>query len=265
MQLEACRAYVSQLGEAEVHTALREIGYASFVASASRDALLADAIADAIQVIAMRATEPRHVRSVLGSLLQAGAVHVDHDVWADWLERRLVEIAQRLPPPPSAVSRMFRDCLDELASILPIKAWIHLRARSIAAYLAPSSPAPEDSLRNGWLEESLKDLEGLREEARSEGSDEPTETSLRSARGFLKALEAVIHQSPHVELMADATIGIDFRNQTMRGGVLFVVERDGSGACYTLVNGGSKHFVRARCEGLLDDEIRTAITAAGAG
>ena len=265
VQLEACRAYVSQLGEAEVHTALREIGYASFVASASRDALLADAIADAIQVIAMRATEPRHVRSVLGSLLQAGAVHVDHDVWADWLERRLVEIAQRLPPPPSAVPRMFRDCLDELASILPIKAWIHLRARSIAAYLAPSSPGPEDSLPNGWLEESLKDLEGLREEARSEGSDEPTETSLRSARGFLKALEAVIHQSPHVELMADATIGIDFRNQTMRGGVLFVVERDGSGACYTLVNGGSKHFVRARCEGLLDDEIRTAITAAGAG
>lgn len=265
VHIDACRANVSQLGEAELHTALRGIGYASFVASASRDNMLADAIADTVQVIATRATEPRHVRSVLGSLLQAGAVHVDNDIWADWLERRLVEIAQRLPPPPSAVSRMFRDCLDELASILPINAWIHLRARSIAACIAPSSPAPEDSLPNGWLEESLKDLEGLREEAMSEGSDEPTEISLRSARGFLKALATVIHQSPYVELMADATIGIDFRNQTMRGGVLFVVERDGSGACYTLVNGGSKQFVRARCEELLDDEIRTAVTAAGVG
>jgi len=265
VHLEACRASVSQLGEAELHTALREIGYASFVASASRDALLADAIADAIQVTATRATEPRHVRSVLGSLLQAGAVHVDHDVWAAWLERRLVAIAQRLPPPPSPVSWVFRDCLDELASILPINAWIHLRARSIAACIAPSSPAPEDLLPTGWLEESLKGLEELREEAMSEGSEEPTETSLRSARGFLKALAKIIHQSPYVATMADGTIGIDFRNQTMRGGVLFVVERDGSGACYTLVNGVSKHFVRARCEELLDDEIRTAVTAAGVG
>ena len=135
----------------------------------------------------------------------------------------------------------------------------------MTASIPPNSPASEDLLPTGWLEESLKDLEGLREEARSEGSEEPTETSLRSARVFLEALAADIHQSPFVATMADGTIGIDFRNQTMRGGALFVVERDGSGACYTLVNGVSEHFVRARCEELLDDQIRTAVTAAGVG
>ena len=263
--LEACRAVVRQLGAAQLLGALRGVGYASYVAAASRDALLADAIADAIRDIAARASEPHHVRSFIGSLLQAGAVHVDRAVWSNWIGRRLVEIAERLPPPPNTVSRVFRDCLDELATILPADAWIHLRARRIATCIAPSSPDPEDLLAGGWLAESLSELELLREEAVEEGSDEPTETALRSARGFLESLATLIHQCPDIAAMAGGSIGVEFRNQTTRGGVLFVIERDGSGACYTLVNGVSKHFVRPRSEELLDDELRAAVTSAGVG
>lgn len=263
--LEACRAVVRQLGAAQLLGALRGVGYASYVAAASRDALLADAIADAIRDITARASEPHHVRSFIGSLLQAGAVHVDRAAWSNWIGRRLVEIAERLPPPPNAVSRVFRDCLDELATILPAGAWVHLRARPIAARIAPSSPTPEDLLPSGWLDECLNDLELLREEAMAEGSDQPTITAFRSARGFHKSLATVVHQSPDVAPMTDGAISVEFRNQTMRGGVLFVIERDGSGACYTLVDGASRHFVRARSEELLDDELRAAVTAAGVG
>ena len=272
--LEACRATVRQLGGANgcemgVRNALRGMGYASYVASACRDASLADAIGDAITGIATRTAEPEHLRAMLGSLIQSAAAHHDElgddSAWADWLEDKLVQVAERLPPPPSAASQAFRDNLDELGIVLPTDLWVHLRARAIVACIAPSSPTLEDQLPGGWLDESLSDLDEVYEAALAEGFDEPSETALRSSREFLKSLATAVHQSPDVAPMSDGTIGIDFRNQTGRGGVLFVVEPDGSGACYTLVNGVSKHFVRARCEDLLDDEIRTAVTAAGVG
>ena len=268
--LEACRAAVRMLGEADCSgvedaAAPGDLVYASQVAAASHDPLLADAIADAIAGLAMKLDDPWHVCIVTGALVQSAAAHGDGSAWAEWLGARLVRVAERLPPPPSTMSVSFRDCLDDLGRILPAAEWTHLRARAIAACIAPSSPTREDSLPNGWLDESLSDLDEECEAVCEEGLAPPSETALQSAREFLKALATVVRQSPDVAAMADGAIGIDFRNQTTRGGVWFAIEGDGSGACYTLVNGESKRFIRARHEQLLDDEIRTAVAAAGVG
>lgn len=266
--LEACRAAVRMLGEADCSgggdsAAPGDLVYASQVAAASHDPLLAEAIADAIAGLATNLDEPWHVRAMTGALVQSAAAHGDGSAWAAWLGERLARVAERLPPPPSTMSVIFRDCLDDLGHILPAAEWTHLRARAIAACIAPSSPTREDSLPNGWLDESLSDLDAECEDAREEGLDLPSETALQSAREFLKSLATVVRQSPDVAAMADGAIGIDFRNQTNRGGVWFAIEGDGSGACYTLVDGESKRFIRARHEQLLDDEIRLAVAAAG--
>ncbi len=268
--LEACRAAARMLGEADCSGGgdsgvPGNLVYASQVASACHDPLLADAIADAIAGLATKLDEPWHVRAMTGALVQCAAAHGGGSAWAGWLGERLVRVAERLPPPPSTMSVAFRECLDDLGHILPATEWTHLRARAIAACIAPSAPMREDSLPNGWLDESLSDLGAECEAAREEGLALPSETALQSAREFLQALATVVRQSPDVATMADGAIGIDFRNQTTRGGAWFAIEGDGSGACYTLVDGDSKRFIRARHEELLDDEIRTAVAAAGVG
>ena len=268
--LEACRAAARMLGEADCRggedsVVPGDLVYASQVAAACHDPLLADALADAIADLAASVDKPWHVRAMMGALVQCAAAHGDGSAWAEWLGDRLARVAERLPPPPSTMSVSFRECLDDLGHILPAAEWTHLRARAVAACIAPSSPTREDSLPNGWLDESLSDLDAECEDARAEGLDLPSETALQSAREFLKALATIVRQSPDMATMADGAIGIDFRNQTNRGGAWFAIEGDGSGACYTLVNGESKRFIRARHEQLLDDEIRTAVAAAGVG
>ena len=268
--LEACRTAARMLGEADCsggsgRAVLRDLIYASHVAAAHRDSLLADAIADAFVGLATSMDESWHVLAMTGALVQCAPAHGDGSAWAGWLGERITRVAERLPPAPSTMSLVVRDCLDALGRILPVADWTQLRARAISACIAPSSPTREDSLPHGWLEESLSDLEGECEAAREEGVDLPSETALQSAREFLISLATTVRQSPDVAAMADGAIGIDFRNQTTRGGVWFAIEGDGSGACYTLANGVSKRFIRARHDQLMDDEIRRAVAAAGVG
>ena len=268
--LDTCRAAARMLGAADCSgggdcAALLDLIYASQVAAACHDSLLADAIADAFVGLATKMDEPWHVSAMTGAFVQCAAAYGDGSAWAEWLGASLVRAAERLPPAPSTMSQVFRECLDYLRHALPAAEWTQLRARAIATCSAPSSPIREDSLPNGWLDESLSDLDAECEAAREEGVDLPSETALQSAREFLKSLATVIRQSPDVAAMAAGAIGIDFRNQTTRGGVWFAIEGDGSGACYTLANGVSKRFIRARHEQLLDDEIRTAVRAAGVG
>ena len=267
---EACRTAARMLGEADCsgggdRAALRDLVYASQMAAACHDSSLADAIADAFAGLATSMDEPWHVRAMTGALVQCAAAHGDGNAWADWLGQRLTRVAERLPQAPSTMSLIFRDCLDEFWHVLPAAEWTQLRARAIADCIAPSSPTSEHSLSKGWLDEALSDLDAECEAAREEGLDQPSETALQSAREFLKALAAVVRQSPDLAAMADGAIGIDVRNQTTRGGVWFAIEGDGSGACYTLANGVSKRFIRARHDQLLDDEIRRAVAAAGVG
>lgn len=242
------------------------VDYSSMVAAACRDSALADAVADLLLRLAAVAHDPSQLAQMIGCLLQAAAAHSDQNAWSEWLEERLAQMANRLPPPPSESSRVFADLLDELGSVLPVESWVHLRARAICACIAPAAPQfRTDFIEDGWLSDALESLEEIRSEALALGFDPPSDTAIRSARTFLESLAQVIRQTPDVQPLQDGEIGIDFYNQTERGGALFVVEPDGSGACYTIANGVSRSFVRSSHKDLLDDEICKAVTSAGVG
>lgn len=269
-QITVFRAAVQRLlsddtdrGYAEL---MQYVDYSSMVAAARRDSALADAVANLIVRLAAIEHEPSQLAQMMGCLLQTAAAHSDQNAWSEWLEERLAQMANQLPPPPSESSRVFADLLDELGSVLPVDSWVHLRARAICACIAPAAPRLRtDFIEKGWLGDALESLEGIRGEALELGFKAPSDTAVRSARAFLKSLAQVVRQTPDVQPLQDGEIGIDFYNQTERGGALFVVEPDGSGACYTIANGVSRTFIRARYKDLLDKEICKAVTSAGVG
>lgn len=262
----AVRRLLTECSDMELSDLLRYADYSGIVAAASRDSRLADAVADLIARIAGVANEPSHVAQLTGYLLQAAGAHGDPKAWSEWLDKRLVQVAEQLPPPPSESSRVFVDLLDELAVVLPVDSWVHLRARAVSASIATTAPQfRRDFIEGGWLDDALSSLDGIREESNHLGFDVPSDTAIQSAREFLNSLSQIVRQTPDVQPLQDGEIGIDFYNQTGRGGVLFVIETDGSGACYTLANGVSRSFTRSNHAELVDDEIREAVTVAGVG
>ena len=163
--LEACRTAARMLGAADCSgdgdcAALRDLIYASQVAAACHDSLLADAIADAFVGLATKMDEPWHVAALTGALVQCAAAHGDGSAWAEWLGASLARVSERLPPAPSTMSQVFRECLDYLGHVIPAAEWTQLRARAISTCIAPSSPTREDSLPSGWREsDELSDEE----------------------------------------------------------------------------------------------------------
>ena len=119
--------------DAAPHEDLELLGLASIVAAANRDTMLADGIADAVISVAPRISKGEEIQMILRIMLQATAAYEAHNAWFKWLEERLASIAIHLPPPPNECLQMFRDHLDEVERVLPIKSWFHLRAKSIAA------------------------------------------------------------------------------------------------------------------------------------
>lgn len=269
-QITVFRAAVWRLltvdAEIEKEHLMQRADYASMVAAACRDSVLADAVAGLIVRLVSVAHEPSQLAQMIGCLLQTAAAHSDQSAWSGWLEDKLAQMANQLPPPPSDSSRAFADLLDELGSVLPVDSWVHLRARAICGCIAPAAPRfRTDFIEEGWLDDALAALQGIREEALVLGFDVPSDIVIRSARAFLESLAQVVRQTPDVQPLQDGEIGIDFYNQTERGGALFVIESDGSGACYTVGNGVSRTFDRSSYEDLLDNEICEAVTSAGVG
>ncbi len=113
---------------------------ASIVAKTNRDALLADAVADAVTRICRKASNEHHIHTIIIICLQAAAAFEEHDAWFDWLEKRFSDIASCLPGPPNKAVRIFLEHLDAMETILPISSWFHRRARSIAAAGAELRP-----------------------------------------------------------------------------------------------------------------------------
>ena len=262
----AVRRLLTECSDMELSDLLRYADYSGTVAAASRDSTLADAVADLIARIAGVADEPSYVAQLTGYLLQAAGAHGDPKAWSEWLDRRLVQVAEQLPPPPSESSRVFVDLLDELAVVLPVDSWVHLRARAVSASIASTAPQfRRDVIEGGWLGDALGSLDGIREESNHLGFDVPSDTAIQSARAFLDSLSQIVRQTPDVQPLQDGEIGIDFYNQTGRGGALFVIDVDGSGSCYTVANGVSQSFARSNHKELLDTEICEAVTAAGVG
>ena len=137
LELERALQAVKKIAENNSDAASLEnlelLGLASIVATANRDTMLADGIADAIVRIASSISEGKDIQIILRIMLQAAAAHETHDVWFKWLEERLTSIAIHLPPPPNECLRRFLDHLDEVERVLPIGSWFHVRARLIAS------------------------------------------------------------------------------------------------------------------------------------
>ena len=96
----------------------------------------------------------------------------------------------------------------------------------------PSGPATSSKNFGDWLDETLDELEDCPSYAQEDEIDEPSEVALNKARELLKKFSYIVIDRPEIYPMQDSTIAIDFRSSHSRSGVLFVIERDGSGALY---------------------------------
>ncbi|MCY3985694.1 MAG: hypothetical protein OXF23_01430, partial [Candidatus Dadabacteria bacterium] len=85
---------------------------------------------------------------------------------------------------------------------------------------------------SAWLKASLNELEECLSSALEEGLEKPSELGLRKAKKLLEIVSNRIMDQPDIYLMDEGSIAIDFRNPESKGGVLFLVEPDGSGALF---------------------------------
>ena len=134
--LERAREVVKTIGENTGDTDQEEnlkcLELASVVAAATRDAMLADRIADAVIRLVPKISKVEEIATILQITLQAAAAFEAHDAWFNWLEERFTSIATNLPPPPNESLDVFLGHLGEIGLILPIESWFHIRARSVA-------------------------------------------------------------------------------------------------------------------------------------
>ena len=131
---QACKA-ISRIslegGEEEREARLEWLIHASCVAAAQRDVGLAKEIADTIVAGSHLATSEHEVRMLLQTLLIAGAAFEEEDIWAEWMENQLAEMAWRLPS--SGASKAFLTHLQELKKVVRLSLCIHARAEAICS------------------------------------------------------------------------------------------------------------------------------------
>jgi hypothetical protein len=131
---QACEA-ISRIslegGEEEREARLEWLIHASCVAAAQRDVGLAKEIADTIVAGSHLATSEHEVRMLLQTLLIAGAAFEEEDIWAEWMENQLAEMAWRLPS--SGASKAFLTHLQELKKVVKLSLCIHARAEAICS------------------------------------------------------------------------------------------------------------------------------------
>ena len=136
----AVKRIPSSVVEGEIQNYLNSCELASIVAKTNRDALLADAVADAVTRICGKVSNENGVFMIIVICLQAAAAFEEHDTWRSWLEERLAGIASRLSGPPNRAVRIFLEHLDAMETVLPIDSWFHRRARSVASAGAELRP-----------------------------------------------------------------------------------------------------------------------------
>ena len=104
---------------------------AGLIACAQRDEELANAIALTVMTATQWVHSGSDASKVLRALLIASAAFQHEGKWAEWLEKRLTEVATRLPA--GEPSQVFFEHLQELKKVLKLKLGIHVRAEAIAS------------------------------------------------------------------------------------------------------------------------------------
>ena len=113
----------------------------------------------------------------------------------------------------------------------------HQSGRSERRMDAPSSKTPPvaspEASEETWLEDTLVELAACPDHAADEGLEAPSELGLARAKLLLEDVSSHVRDRPEVYPMDEGGIAIDFRNSQSRSGVLFLIERNGSGVFYT--------------------------------
>ena len=83
-----------------------------------------------------------------------------------------------------------------------------------------------------WLQEALRQLKGSHECATEEELSPPSALAIEKADKLLREMSECVESAPDIYPMREASLAIDFRTPDGRSGVLFVIERDGSGTLF---------------------------------
>ena len=79
---------------------------------------------------------------------------------------------------------------------------------------------------------SINELNACSAYALDEGLEQPSKLALMKAKKLLKTVSTCITDWPDIYPMDEGSIAIDFRNPESKNGVLFLVEKDGSGVLF---------------------------------
>ena len=117
----------------DVAKCLATLYSAGAIAAASRDKRLADELAESLIGVSRELRDAKHVHEIVRVLLLGAAAHEEESEWWIWLEKRLRELADNLPGPPSDALRVFVDVCHGLEVAVPAAKWFHVSARAAAS------------------------------------------------------------------------------------------------------------------------------------
>ena len=140
----------------------------------------------------------------------------------------------------ASISRTPRPAMRSGTNRMGSQVWPHAthepmrttRSTRILIPRADFGPATSVATNASWLEESLIELAACPSDALDEGLEEPSQHALEKTMQFLREISSHITERPDIYPMDEGSIAIDFRNSETKAGVLFLVERNGSGALF---------------------------------
>ena len=107
------------------------------------------------------------------------------------------------------------------------------RSRGRVLHFADFTTTPTPLKHKSWLDEALEELAGCPDDAVEEGVEGPSEVGLIKARELIVDLVIHIEPQPDIYPMDQGSIAIDIRHPNGKLGVLFLIERDGSGVLFS--------------------------------
>ena len=105
-----------------------ELNQASVIASANRDAQIADSIGTVIKRIASVIEKPEHLDASITVLLQTAAAFSDIKEWFGWMKSILVHVAEAIPETSETCIRRLMGYFHAFETALPVEMWFHLEA-----------------------------------------------------------------------------------------------------------------------------------------
>ena len=125
---------------------------------------------------------------------------------------------------------------------------------------ASSGASQQQTEGGGWIEEAMRDLEGIDREVADDGLPEVTEIARKEARRVLEAL-ADGPIAPIVAPTEDGEVSLYFKAPQTRAALYILLSGDGAGAWYSVIRGRDGYGHYANSEELPLDFLRSRLQA----